>query len=81
MLPLSKNAELCEAYDQAYDAVLLLNLLFLELCEKDGGFLPPTARPFAIEKNLSKEAAQLLKDNLGAPNPNRRLLDSLAGGI
>jgi|HubBroStandDraft_1064217.scaffolds.fasta_scaffold722267_2 hypothetical protein len=60
-----KNAELCRAWDRAMDAVVDLNLIFAEVCERDGRFEKPKRRAFDLELDLSPQAQDLLLEEFG----------------
>lgn len=62
-----KNLRLARAWDDAFDAVVRLNAVALEMFAADDRFADPEAPPFRIEIDLSDEGVKLLKEQLGAP--------------
>jgi hypothetical protein len=67
-----KNAELCRAWDRAMDAIVDLNLIFAELCERDGRFERPKRRAFDLELDLSLQAQDLLIEEFGATGKEKQ---------
>jgi hypothetical protein len=67
-----KNAELCRAWDRAMDAVVNLNLIFAEVCERDGRFAKPERRAFDLKFDLSLQAQDLLIEEFGATGKEKQ---------
>jgi hypothetical protein len=67
-----KNVELCRAWDRAMDAIVDLNLIFAEVCERDGRFAKPERRAFDLKLDLSQQAQDLLIEEFGVTGKERR---------
>jgi hypothetical protein len=67
-----KNAELCRAWDRAMDAIVELNLIFAQVCERDGRFAKPERRAFDLKLDLSPQAQDLLVEEFGATGKEKQ---------
>lgn len=67
-----KNTKLCRAWDRAMDAIVELNLLFAEVCERDGRFEKPKRRAFDLKLDLSPQAQDLLIEEFGATGKEKQ---------
>ena len=67
-----KNAELCRAWDRAMDAIVDLNLLFAEVCERDGRFAKPKRKAFDLKFDVSLQAQDLLIEEFGATGKEKQ---------